>query len=106
MKYFKVKIGYGANEFISVDETELPMAMRAMINGKVGSFKEGAVAGKSIMAITPDWNKVMGYNRDCQLTGEDYNYIGDKRVDEYRDFIASTKLEVEKQLLGGQNLLN
>lgn len=100
-KYFRVKIGYGADEFVSIEESELPMAQRAMITGKVASFNEGMVSGKSILSIIPDWQKVMGWKRGYSLQGEDYDYIGEKRVNEYREFISKTKLEVEKQLGSG-----
>lgn len=106
MKYFRIKTGHGKDDFISVDETELDMAIRAQITGKVGLFKEGTVTGRAILTITPDWQKTMGWNRDYSLTGEDYNEIGEKKIDGYRDFIAERKIEVDKQLgAGSKNLL-
>lgn len=87
-KYFKVKIGYGENDFISIDETELKRAMVAQVTGKIGIFSEGTVAGNSIISILPDYNREMGYNRDYKLTGEDYQYIGSRRVEESRKMLA------------------
>lgn len=83
-KYFKVKIGYGADDFISIDETELERAVKAQITGRVAVFNEGTASGNLILSITPDWNRVMGWRRDYKLTGEDYVAIGKERIEEYR----------------------
>lgn len=95
MKYYRVKIGYGKDEFISVDETELAMALRAQISGRVGIFKEGTVAGNHIISITPDLQRFAGYKRDYQLTGEDYDEIGMEAVNEHRHFLEDTKLSLD-----------
>ena len=94
MKYFKVKFGYGADDYITIDETELEKALRAQGMGLVAVFNGGSIAGNSIISILPDWNKVMGWNRDYQLTGEDYTAIGQKRESEYRDLLETTRMNV------------
>jgi hypothetical protein len=94
MKYFKVQKGYGSDDFISIDETELRKAMVAQVKGQVAIFKEGTVSGNSIVSITPDWNRTMGYHRDYKLTGEDYTYIGEKRVEESRKLLENTLNEI------------
>jgi len=96
MKYFKVKIGFGKTDYIRIDETEVAKAIRAQVNGSVALFSEGgSIAGNNILAVLPDWNRVMGYNRDYELNGEDWNEIG-KRVDEYRIFIDQIKLTIKE----------
>lgn len=94
MKYFKVQKGYWADDYISIDETELRKAITAQVKGQVAIFKEGTVSGNSIMSITPDWNKTMGWNRDYKLTGEDYQCIGNGRTEESRLLIENTMNEI------------
>lgn len=93
MKHYRVKYGHRADEFISVDEAELPMAVRAHISGKKGLFKEGAVSGDKIIAIVPDYQRDMGWNRDYILMGEDYTEIGEKKR-EYELLLEETKQQI------------
>jgi hypothetical protein len=112
-KYFKVKIGFGSDDFISIDETELRKAIIAQGSGQVAIFNGGTVSGNNIISITPDWCKVMGWNRDYQLTGSDYVQVGERRQNEYRNFIEDTVNEVKglppvdrkKELSAGSKLL-
>lgn len=104
-RYFKVKTGYGKDDFISIDETELPRALRAQITGKIAMLAEGTVAGNHIMSITPDYNRVMGYNRDYQLTGEDYAHIGREITEEHRRLIETASNEIYSQLDSGKKKL-
>lgn len=105
MKHYRVKIGYDKDDFISVDETELPSALRAQITGKVGVFREGTVTGNHIISITPDFNREMGVARDYRLTGEDYEMLGTKKVEEYRDFFQLERGKILQQL-ENKKLLN
>jgi hypothetical protein len=102
MQYYKVQKGYGVDDYISIDETELRKAIIAQVKGQVAIFKEGTVSGNSIMSIIPDWNRTMGYNRDYKLTGEDYQHIGEKRIDENRLLLENTFAEI----LGKPKALN
>lgn len=106
MKYFRIKYGYDKDEFISIDETELGMAVRAHISGKKGLFKEGSVSGDKIVAIVPDFQRAMGWKRDYQLTGEDYDEIGSKTQREYQNLLEETKYQVNQQLGAGPLKLN
>jgi hypothetical protein len=98
--YFRVKTGYGADDFISVSQAELPTAIKAQVTGKVGVFKEGTISGNHIISITPDLQRAMGYNRTYQLTNEDYNYIPRDTVNEHRLALEEAKTNVSL-LLGG-----
>lgn len=84
MKYFKVQTGFGPDDFVQIDETELEMCVKAQITGKVAITKEGTISGNIIQKITPDWNRVLGYQRLYKLQGEDYRELGERRVEEYR----------------------
>lgn len=101
MKYFRVKYGYNNDEFISVDEKEMPMAMRAHISGKKGVFKEGSISGDKIIVIVPDWQRVMGWNRTYNLMSEDYDEIGSKTQREYQNLLQETRFQIEN---GSQNI--
>lgn len=92
MKHFRIKTGYGKDDFISIDETELSKALRAQVNGSVAIFKEGSISGNNIMAVIPDFQKEMGYRRDYQLTGEDYELIGQEKIKDYRLAIEEAKI--------------
>src|SRR3990167_10740374 len=94
MKYFKVKFGYSNDDFIVIDETEASKALRAQINGTVAVFKEGSISGKSIITITPDVNKLMGWNRTYQPTAEDYGELSEGALNEHRIFLDNTRLEI------------
>jgi hypothetical protein len=100
MKYFRIKIGFEPNDYISIDETEYESAVKAQITGKVCITKEGTISGNNIISIKPDWNRVMGFKPDYQLVGEDWDYIGKKRVDEYRSFEHFINTNVQRKLEG------
>lgn len=94
MKYYRVKFGFGVDDFIIIDESELSKALRCQINGSVAIFKEGSVAGKSIITINPDINKLMGWNRTYQATPEDYGEIPEKAMNEHRLLMENTLLQI------------
>jgi len=94
MKYFRVKYGFGNIDFVSIDETELRKAIVAQVKGQVGIFNEGTVAGNNIISITPDVQRMMGYNPTYQLTGEDYESIPKNIVRDANMFIEDTRMEV------------
>ncbi len=105
MKYFRIKTGYGQNDFLIVDEIELPMAIRAQVNGRVGVFKNGTVTGNHIISITPDWNKLMGWHDNYQPNSEDMSYLPEKDVLEHRKFLEDAIMQVRTGARSG-NLLH
>lgn len=93
MKYYRVKFGFGADDFYSVDENELPKAFRAMAKGTVFTCSEGMVAGNLIQTIRPDFNRALGYNREYQMGSEDYAELDRGERDDYERFLEDTKYE-------------
>lgn len=86
-KYYRVKIGYGKDDFVQIGEEELERALRSQGRGTIALIGGASVAGNHIMAIVPDYQEELGYNRDYVLTGEDYAQIGKKRMREYTDYL-------------------
>lgn len=103
MKNFKVKFGFDKDEFIVIDETELASAIKAQGIGKVAVFKEGTVSGNNIIAITPYYNRAMGYNRQYELRDEDYREIGPNVQEEHRTLLENTRLILQGK---APNVLN
>lgn len=93
-KFFKVKVGYGNDDFIIIDDTELAKCLRAQLNGSMVICKEGSISGKYIITITPDINKLMGWNRTYQPTPEDYGEISSNLLNEYRELLENTMCEI------------
>jgi hypothetical protein len=89
MKYFRVKYGYGKDEFLSIDENEYRKAVIAQGSGSVAIFASGTVSGNNILAIMPDYQRVLGLRRDWELGGEDYALLGEKTQQEYQLFMKN-----------------
>ena len=53
--YFKVVRGYGDEDFIPIDETELEKAIYAHMSGKPVVFENGSINGNQISIIRPDF---------------------------------------------------
>jgi hypothetical protein len=88
MKYYRIKFGYGKDDFISADEEETRKALIAQVTGQVAILSEGTIAGNNIMAIIPDYQREMGWHREYTLTGEDYDEIGKKSQREHMQFLS------------------
>lgn len=93
-KSFKIKIGYGADEYIAIEKSELAKAYHCFITEGKMITKDGyALRGKDIIRIEPNWNAIMGYTRDYKLKGEDYLHIGEERM-RYANLIMSKAKEI------------
>lgn len=107
MKYFKIVTGYREDEFIGIDENELPKAQFLFLEGSGrGLFSGGAVRGQDIIRIVPDWHKVMGWNQGYKMTTSEYNDV--KHLERgYRETYNDAKKIVTHVLSTGEKeLLN
>lgn len=103
-KSFKIKIGYGSDEYIPIEKSELSKAYYTfMTEGKMITNDGYAIRGKDIIRIEPNWNGIMGYNKDYKLTGEDYEYIGEKRMKEAHAIMGEAK-DIARQVTENNNL--
>lgn len=105
-RYFKVKIGYGENEFVAIDEDELQTAFHAYLTDAKAVFRNGIARGKDIIAITEDWHKAMGWNYAHVLGQEDWAQLerdGVKR--QYAGVIETAKNHVKTMIETNQTHL-
>lgn len=78
MHYFKVITGFGAEDYISVDESEIEKAIYAQLAKVDVVFRiHGPYSGK-IFRIVPDWHRSMGWNHGYKLQPEDMAEIRGK----------------------------
>lgn len=95
-RYFIIKTGYGENEFIKIDESELDTALYAFMSDSKGVFKNGVVRGKDIIAIREDWHREMGWNYTHEMEAEDWAELNDKGITQkYTGAIQEAKEKVQ-----------
>ena len=95
MKYFKIKTGYGPDDYVQIDESELETAYYIFMTEGKAIFSGGPVRGKDIVGISEDWHKEMGYNRTYELGPEDYAHFQEKGITQkYKGILANVKDKV------------
>ena len=103
MKYYKIIRGYGSEDYIEIDETELEKAYYAFLEKKDSIYSGGAVKGSEIMAIQPDYHRAMKWNRGYKLTPEDYAELSRGGVDrEHMSYLSSSKERVQYLIQAGR----
>lgn len=76
MEYkYKIHLGYDQNNFIPIDEDELPRAIAAHMTGGKAAFRQGSVSGTQITAVTPDWHAALGYSYGYRFQPEDWGDV-------------------------------
>ena len=96
MKYYKVKIGYNESDYVSIDDSELELALYIFLTDGKAIFKSGVVRGKDIIAITEDWHKALGVNPKWKLDADDWNEIHKRGIGrEYKGSITIAKMRVQ-----------
>ncbi len=102
MKFYKLVRGYGPEDYIEIDETELEKAYYCFLEKKDSVYSGGAVRGSQIMAIQPDYHRAMGWNRGYKLASEDYAEISQKGIDRgHMNFLADIKTKVNDMINSG-----
>ena len=107
---YKIIHGYDAEDYIQIDDNELEKAFYCFLMKKDGVYSGGAVRGSQIMAIQPDYHRVMGWNRGYKLGAEDYEDLdrhGMRRLHERKLQLAREKvnylIETKQEHLIGKN---
>lgn len=96
MNYYKIIRGYGVEDYIEIDETELEKAYYCFLEKKDSIFTGGAIKGSNILAIQPDLHKTMGWNRGYKLEVEDFAFMSQKGIDKkLQHFLSKTKEKVQ-----------
>lgn len=94
--FFKVKIGYGQNDFILIDEDDYAKAVRAQVTSKVAIFKTGqTVSGSIIQAVLPNYSKVLGYRPEYEVP---YSEVPKSLLKKYAEFGKSVQLGIEGEI--------
>jgi hypothetical protein len=78
LRHFKVVYGFGQDNFIPIDETELEKAMYAFMSGKKIVLTHGAIDGSQISKVIPDYHKTLGWNYGHKLGTEDWEEVNQK----------------------------
>jgi hypothetical protein len=94
-KYFKLIRGYGPEDYIGIDDTELEKAQYCFLEKVDSIFSGGAIRGAEIKAIQEDYHRTMGWNRGYKLGAADFEELADKGIDRgMRDLLLETKERV------------
>lgn len=102
MLYYKIKYGYGKDDFHVADETELAFAIKAQGTGTVFACAEGTVAGNSIMAIAPYYNAALGYNRTYEMGNDDYAELPAAVKRDHTHFLENVQHDVRTLIAHGK----
>jgi hypothetical protein len=78
---YKILQGYEHDRNITINEDELERAYGLFMLGGRWIFSGGAVDGKNIQTIVPDWNATMGWNKEYKLGTDDDEEIASKGLD-------------------------
>lgn len=82
---------------IPVSQEELPKAMSAFLGTTGAIFEEGATS--RIEAILPDYNRMMGWNPDYKLQGEDWNEIRNSKLcEDAKNLLSDTKKAISDSM--------
>lgn len=99
--YFKVFRGYGEDDYIPIDDTELEKAVYAHMSGKPVAFENGSINGNQISIIRPDFVRAMGWNKGYKPTPEEHGEIEATVGKKYLGIIGRAKERVQGYIANG-----
>lgn len=79
--YYKILCGYNSEREVSITAEELEKAYGLFLLGGRSIFSGGAVDGKLIHMIVPDWHRIMGWTPEHRMGVDDWNQLRDDGVD-------------------------
>ena len=105
--HFKIKTGFGSNDFISIESDELHKAYYLFLNPDQRTiFSSGhALIGKNIVSIEPDYHKMMGWNPTWKLCDDDWTELRQKGLDVKMQNLMSVAKQIAYQAQSDKNLL-
>lgn len=106
-RWFRVKYGYNAGEFVSIPEEYLAKAIYSKQKHSLFSYSDRIIDGKEIKTITPDYHKHTGWNEWYEPNdAEDFKQIA-RDCPDYTGYIdRATDLAIQAQRTGDVSLLN
>jgi len=82
--YWKVRMSFDDDtEDLIIDETEIAKAYYIFTKKIDAVFSVGAIRGKDIISILPDYASSLGWNRGYTPTPEDWNYLNNSKTTKY-----------------------
>ncbi len=102
--YYKVKIGYNTDDYISVDnELDLQKILYAFMKQKKVILSNCVLDGKSIIWIKEDWNKEMGWSPTHKLGDDDWLEIRTSGAErKYKGHLENIKSHVNDLISGNK----
>ena len=96
---FKIIHGYGPEDYIEIDQSEVQKAYYCFLGKKDSVFSGGAIRGANIQAIKPDYHRTMGWNKSYRLSPEDYDDMNRKGIDRKMQQFLIKEKEVVQYLI-------
>lgn len=99
MKYFKIILGYGPEDVVQIDQTELEKAFYVFLTGKKAILGGMPVNGDRIITIRPDYHRAMGWNQGYKLGPEDHAELSREGVDTVHTALLDAAKETVQHLI-------
>lgn len=95
-RYYKILHGFGPEDSIEIEESEVQKAYVAFLQKKDAVYSGGAIKGERIIEIKPDFHRTMGWNRGYSLGSDDFEELSQKGIDrKMQHFLAEAKDKVQ-----------